>query len=107
MRLNTQIPDDTYYVHLPSDSSYLTDNIQQTKKEYICKVVGVFPECSEDSPILCRQPITVFNRKLGYVASWPVQGFEAKSAETEFVRLHTDGETSVVLCKPKTGSYHC
>ena len=66
--------------------------------------MGKFPDSDESNPITCTQPITVFNRKLGYVASWPVDEFEAKTAETEFYRLRTNEETSIVVCKPKTGS---
>ena len=75
------------------------------EKEYICKVVGEFPTTDSPDGIVCEQPITQFNRKFGCCAAWKIDGFEFKDACTHFHRISTDGKTSVVLCKPKTGIY--
>lgn len=78
---------------------------RQVEKEYICKVTGVFPDKGE-AGYLCEAPITNINPKLGYVCAWKVEGKKSKSAETVFHLMSTDGETSVVRCRPKTGRTH-
>nr|CAB3265780.1 RNA pseudouridylate synthase domain-containing protein 2 [Phallusia mammillata] len=78
--------------------------IQQRKveKEYLCKVVGQFPE----STVECRQPVVNFNEKLGFHVAWDVEDGKSKDAWTVFERLSTDGNTSIVICRPKTGRTH-
>ncbi|CAK8680205.1 unnamed protein product [Clavelina lepadiformis] len=77
---------------------------RNVEKEYICKVQGEFPSLKEG--VTCDQPVTLFNQKLGISAAWPVEGSTPKDAYTQFYRLHTDGKTSVLLCKPRTGRTH-
>uniref|UniRef100_H2Z6U9 Pseudouridine synthase RsuA/RluA-like domain-containing protein n=1 Tax=Ciona savignyi TaxID=51511 RepID=H2Z6U9_CIOSA len=78
---------------------------REVEKEYICKVVGEFPS-AENGPIECTQPVCVFSCKLGYSVAWEVEGIVSKEASTSFSRMWTDGKTSIVLCKPKTGRTH-
>lgn len=70
----------------------------QVAKEYLSKVVGEFPSRTD-----CRQPISKFNAKHGYVVAQEVDGVTPKEAVTEFELVSSDGGTSVVLCRPKTG----
>jgi len=76
---------------------------REVQKEYLCKVVGVFPQ---GETVVCEAPITQVSHKLGYVCAWEVAGMQSKEAKTEFVQVSTDGETSVVRCFPKTGRTH-
>ncbi|CAG0917437.1 unnamed protein product [Notodromas monacha] len=72
---------------------------RELKKEYLCKVVGKFP-----SNVVCDKAIKTISHKIGLcrVAD------DGKKCETEFQRLTHDPETetSIVLCKPKTGRMH-
>ncbi|KAI7824459.1 pseudouridine synthase [Kickxella alabastrina] len=69
------------------------------QKEYVCKVKGVFPE----GKIVCDQPIRVVAHKLSLNCVDREQG---KPCLTEFELLSTDGEQSIVYCRPKTGRTH-
>ena len=69
-------------------------------------MVGEFPDTSNDEGVVCNEPVTVFDRRIGCACAWKVDGHESKDACTHFYRLSTDGETSVVLCKPKTGKLY-
>lgn len=68
------------------------------KKEYVCKVEGVFPE----GEIVCEKPLG------NLVVSMGIQCIrdDGKNALTRFKRLWTDGKTSVVQCFPETGRTH-
>nr|XP_002128102.1 RNA pseudouridylate synthase domain-containing protein 2 isoform X2 [Ciona intestinalis] len=75
---------------------------RKVEKQYVCKVVGEFPS----TDIVCNEPVSLFNRKLGYAVAWKVEGVVGKEASTWFTRMSYDGTNSVVLCKPKTGRTH-
>ncbi|CAG8595912.1 13674_t:CDS:2 [Ambispora leptoticha] len=68
------------------------------RKEYICRVVGKFP----DGEIICDKPIRVISQKLGLNMVHP----DGKSCTTVFERISYNGRTSVVRCKPLTGRTH-
>ncbi|CAA6668341.1 unnamed protein product [Spirodela intermedia] len=76
------------------------------QKEYIAKVIGVFPEGEQ-----------VVNVNVNYNAREGVSTVEApdqsnslplkgKTASTRFTRICTNGHHSIVLCKPITGRTH-
>ncbi|KAI8369647.1 pseudouridine synthase [Radiomyces spectabilis] len=70
----------------------------QIRKEYVCRVVGEFPE----EEIICDQPIKTISFKLSmnYVHE------DGKPCKTIFQRISYNGTTSVVRCKPITGRTH-
>ncbi|KAF9582627.1 hypothetical protein BGW38_010956 [Lunasporangiospora selenospora] len=72
----------------------------QIKKEYVCKVKGLFPS----GVIECHQPIHVACFKLTLNTVHP----DGKACSTTFERLHYDADsnTSIVLAKPVTGRTH-
>ncbi|KAJ2375866.1 DRAP deaminase [Coemansia sp. RSA 2607] len=69
------------------------------QKEYVCRVRGVFPEGN----VVCDQPIRVVAHKLSLNCVDPKDG---KPSLTEFCLLSTDGQHSIVYCRPKTGRTH-
>ncbi|XP_063618005.1 pseudouridylate synthase RPUSD2-like isoform X3 [Cydia splendana] len=73
---------------------------RQVQKEYVCRVDGEFPE----EEIECLEAIEVVSYKIG-VCKVSAKG---KDCSTVFKRLgyNTRSNTSVVLCKPKTGRMH-
>ncbi|XP_045511085.1 RNA pseudouridylate synthase domain-containing protein 2-like isoform X2 [Colias croceus] len=73
---------------------------RQVQKEYVCRVDGEFP----DEEIECTEPIEVVSYKIGVCKVSP----KGKDCSTVFKRLgyNTRTNTSVVLCKPKTGRMH-
>lgn len=73
---------------------------RQVQKEYVCRVDGQFP----DEEIECQEPIEVVSYKIG-VCKVSSKG---KDCSTVFKRLgfNPNNNTSVVLCKPKTGRMH-
>lgn len=73
---------------------------RQVQKEYVCRVDGLFP----DEEIECTEPIEVVSYKIGVCKVSP----KGKECSTTFKRLgYNDGtNTSVVLCRPKTGRMH-
>ncbi|CAH0603460.1 unnamed protein product [Chrysodeixis includens] len=73
---------------------------RQVQKEYVCRVDGMFP----DDEIECQEPIEVVSYKIGVCKVSP----KGKDCSTVFKRLgfNTNSNTSVVLCKPKTGRMH-
>ncbi|CAK8680207.1 unnamed protein product [Clavelina lepadiformis] len=77
---------------------------RKVEKEYICKVVGIFP--SFPKTISCSQPLTYVNKS--YCVPWRLKSIQAKEKEalTEFSLISTNETTSLVLCKPKTGRMH-
>lgn len=83
-------------------SRQLSAQIQNkdVNKEYVCRVLGEFPESTEE--IVCDQPLGVASHKLGLHAVMP----SGKDSKTGFRRLSFNGRTTVVLCKPYTGRTH-
>ncbi|XP_049871018.1 uncharacterized protein LOC126370237 isoform X2 [Pectinophora gossypiella] len=73
---------------------------RQVQKEYVCRVDGEFP----DDEIECQEPIEVVSYKIGVCKVSP----KGKDCSTVFKRLgfNVRTNTSVVLCKPKTGRMH-
>ncbi|XP_053603906.1 pseudouridylate synthase RPUSD2-like isoform X2 [Plodia interpunctella] len=73
---------------------------RQVQKEYVCRVDGAFP----DEEIECQEPIEVVSYKIG-VCKVSSKG---KDCSTMFKRLgfNAKSNTSVVLCRPKTGRMH-
>lgn len=67
-------------------------------KEYVCKVDGIFPE----GDVSCGQPIDRLCHRLGVHFVAP----EGKPSFTQFRRIATDGKSSIVHCRPKTGRTH-
>ncbi|CAH2105005.1 unnamed protein product [Euphydryas editha] len=73
---------------------------RQVQKEYVCRVDGEFP----DDEIECQEPIEVVSYKIGVCKVSP----KGKDCSTVFKRLgyNAGANTSVVLCRPKTGRMH-
>ncbi|XP_035183302.1 RNA pseudouridylate synthase domain-containing protein 2 [Oxyura jamaicensis] len=71
---------------------------RQLEKEYVCRVVGEFPE----HEVVCEEPILVVSYKVGVCRVDP----KGKSCKTIFQRLSYNGKTSVVKCLPRTGRTH-
>ncbi|CAG5048397.1 unnamed protein product [Parnassius apollo] len=73
---------------------------RQVQKEYVCRVDGEFP----DEEIECQEPIEVVSYKIGVCKVSP----KGKDCSTVFKRLgyNSKNNTSVVLCRPKTGRMH-
>ncbi|XP_009669126.2 pseudouridylate synthase RPUSD2 [Struthio camelus] len=71
---------------------------RQLEKEYVCRVVGEFPE----NEVVCEEPILVVSYKVGVCRVDP----KGKSCKTIFQRLSYNGKTSVVRCLPHTGRTH-
>lgn len=70
----------------------------QLEKEYVCRVVGEFPE----HQVVCEEPILVVSYKVGVCRVDP----KGKFCQTIFQRLSYNGRTSVVRCLPRTGRTH-
>lgn len=102
----------------PAKARHIIDEIAQrvVEKEYICKVEGEFPEsvllpASLDYPnfpnfprgeVVCDKPIHPLCQKIGL----QMVDERGKPSLTTFNRISTDGKTSFVYCKPKTGRTH-
>ncbi|XP_027517939.1 RNA pseudouridylate synthase domain-containing protein 2 isoform X1 [Corapipo altera] len=71
---------------------------RQLEKEYVCRVVGEFP----DHEVVCEEPILVVSYKVGVCRVDP----KGKPCKTIFQRLSYNGKTSVVKCLPRTGRTH-
>ncbi|XP_022112342.2 RNA pseudouridylate synthase domain-containing protein 2 isoform X1 [Pieris rapae] len=73
---------------------------RQVQKEYVCRVDGEFLE----EEIECTEPIEVVSYKIGVCKVSP----KGKDCSTTFKRLgyNPRTNTSVVLCRPKTGRMH-
>ncbi|OLY79663.1 RNA pseudouridylate synthase domain-containing protein 2 [Smittium mucronatum] len=82
-------------------AQFLTGEMASDKvsKTYICRVLGNFPY----DRIVCKAPIRTVAHKLGLNC---VDFDSGKESETEFTRLFSNDNSSVVLCKPKTGRTH-
>ncbi|KXS12823.1 pseudouridine synthase [Gonapodya prolifera JEL478] len=76
---------------------------RSVRKEYVCRVLGVFPE----TPITVDKHMLTVSHKLALnsVADDPSHP-DAKHAVTEFERVSTNGFTSVVRARPRTGRTH-
>nr|XP_039260815.1 RNA pseudouridylate synthase domain-containing protein 2-like [Styela clava] len=95
----------------------LHDQFKQRKvqKEYVCHVVGDFSKFKlppkndhrikvENNIVTISEPIKLFDPKIG--TSVVSRGSQAKECVTDIECLHTDGKTSLLSCKPKTGRTH-
>ncbi|XP_053115028.1 pseudouridylate synthase RPUSD2 isoform X1 [Hemicordylus capensis] len=71
---------------------------RQLEKEYVCRVLGEFPE----NEVTCEEPILVVSYKVGVCRVDP----KGKFCKTVFQRLSYNGKTSVVKCFPYTGRTH-
>ncbi|GFQ73633.1 RNA pseudouridylate synthase domain-containing protein 2 [Trichonephila clavata] len=71
---------------------------RKVKKEYVCRVVGNFP----DGIIHCKESLEVISPKMGICIVSPT----GKECETIFEKLSYNGTSSVVSCKPLTGRMH-
>uniref|UniRef100_A0A8D0C9J6 Pseudouridylate synthase RPUSD2 n=1 Tax=Salvator merianae TaxID=96440 RepID=A0A8D0C9J6_SALMN len=71
---------------------------RQLEKEYVCRVLGEFPEYE----VTCEEPILVVSYKVGVCRVDP----KGKPCKTVFQRLSYNGKTSVVKCFPYTGRTH-
>ncbi|NXA11618.1 RUSD2 protein, partial [Sapayoa aenigma] len=71
---------------------------RQLEKEYVCRVVGEFPE----HEVVCEEPILVVSYKVGVCRVDP----KGKPCKTVFQRLSYNGKSSVVKCLPRTGRTH-
>ncbi|NXJ10632.1 RUSD2 protein, partial [Odontophorus gujanensis] len=71
---------------------------RQLEKEYVCRVVGEFPE----HEVVCEEPILVVSYKVGVCRVDP----KGKFCKTIFQRLSYNGKSSVVKCLPRTGRTH-
>ncbi|KAL8169393.1 UNVERIFIED_CONTAM: RNA pseudouridylate synthase domain containing protein 2 [Gekko kuhli] len=71
---------------------------RQLEKEYVCRVLGEFPEAE----VTCEEPILVVSYKVGVCRVDP----KGKACKTVFQRLSYNGKTSVVKCFPYTGRTH-
>ncbi|XP_027659913.2 pseudouridylate synthase RPUSD2 [Falco cherrug] len=71
---------------------------RQLEKEYVCRVLGEFPE----HEVVCEEPILVVSYKVGVCRVDP----KGKFCKTIFQRLSYNGKTSVVKCLPHTGRTH-
>ncbi|KFV65758.1 RNA pseudouridylate synthase domain-containing protein 2, partial [Dryobates pubescens] len=71
---------------------------RQLEKEYVCRVVGEFPE----HEVVCEEPILVVSYKVGVCRVDP----RGKPCQTFFRRLSYNGRSSVVRCVPRTGRTH-
>lgn len=81
-------------------SQEISEQIRERKveKEYICRVVGNFP----DGIIHCKEPLEIISPKMGISIVSPT----GKECETIFEKLSYNGTSSVVCCKPLTGRMH-
>lgn len=73
------------------------------QKVYVCRVSGEFPDGDEDDgEVTVEQPLEYVPGKIGV----SVVNEHGKPSITKFKRLHYNGKTSAVICKPKTGRMH-
>lgn len=74
---------------------------REVSKQYIAKVVGEFPP--DIDGVIVDEPLTTLDPRLALNI---VDEKDGKPAKTWFKRIHYDGKTSVVICKPLTGRTH-
>ena len=84
----------------PSKAKEMAQQIRSrvVQKEYFCRVEGNFPNES----ITCQEPIEIASEKIGVC----IVSSKGKDCTTSFQKLGYNGQTSLVLCKPKTGRMH-
>ena len=70
----------------------------EIQKVYLARVKGNFP----DEPLVCLEPIETVSHKTGI----NMVSANGKPCETHFKKLHFNGRTSLVECRPKTGRTH-
>lgn len=72
---------------------------RMVSKQYVCRVEGRFPESA-----ICEQPIQVVSYKIGVCKVSP----SGKQCSTSFqlIGYNEQTDTSVVLCKPRSGRMH-
>lgn len=70
---------------------------RQIRKEYICKVKGLFPPALE-----CHQPLSTFDHRLCLNAVIS----DGKPSSTLFESLSSDGNYSIIKARPLTGRSH-
>lgn len=75
-------------------------NSREIRKEYVCKVDGVFPGSGEE--VVCNEPIGVLVKAMGIQCVRE----DGKKAKSRFRLLWTDGKISVVKCFIDTGRTH-
>ncbi|CAI4221412.1 unnamed protein product [Auanema sp. JU1783] len=75
-----------------------TLKLGEWRKEYVCKVAGVFPE----GEVVCEAPIGTLVISMGIQCVRD----DGKSAKSVFKRLWTDGQTSVCSVLIETGRTH-
>lgn len=77
---------------------------REVEKVYVCRVSGEFPLGDEDNDgeITVDEPLEYVPGKIGI----SVVMKDARPSTTKFKRLHYNGKTSAVLCKPLTGRMH-
>lgn len=71
---------------------------REVQKEYVCRVVGEFPE----GEVVCSEPIEIVSYKIGVC----VVSKAGKECYTQFQRLSYKDGVSTVLCRPKSGRMH-
>ena len=88
------------YARNSSKAKEMSEQIRTrvVKKEYFCRVEGNFP----DELITCQEPISIASEKIGVC----IVSSKGKDCHTDFQKLSYNGQTSLVLCKPKTGRMH-
>jgi len=70
------------------------------RKEYVARVQGSFPEKAT-----CEAPLRVIEHKLGLVTV-DYHSEKSKPSRTEFELISSDGQHSIVRCRPITGRTH-
>lgn len=86
----------------------------QVQKEYVCRVTGDFTKFSlpehhphrveiDGDDVIVSEPLKVYDMKIG--TSIVSRDVNAKDCVTTFKCLSTNGKTSVVSCRPKTGEH--
>jgi RluA family pseudouridine synthase len=71
---------------------------REVLKEYVCRVEGEFPS----ELVECNEPILVVSHKIGICRVSP----DGKPCHTDFCRISTNKQTSIVRCIPHTGRMH-
>lgn len=72
---------------------------RMVSKQYVCRVEGKFPESIE-----CELPIEVISYKIGVCKVSP--GGKQCSTSFQLIGYNEQADTSVVLCKPRSGRMH-
>ncbi|XP_063708142.1 pseudouridylate synthase RPUSD2-like [Culicoides brevitarsis] len=77
---------------------------REVQKEYVCCVEGEFPS----TPITCAEPIEPMSHKIGISRVSKSGSDKGKECQTffELLRYDSKSNTSIVICKPRTGRMH-